>query len=651
MSKTMKSLLFIGLFAVGMVASVISIAAVIPGSDSAMAFEANIAYAPLEFTGSVSQGTDSTQHTFSVSASVTLIEVELAFSSSYDFDLSLWDDQNRRTGGWTAADHSQKSDIPNDSYSGYSANPETITIDPPATSGTWAVGCYSYRGTGTYTITVTITDSGVDTIAPTVDITSPANGATVSGTVSIAASATDNVGVTKVACNLDGGTWVDDTTSPYTWTWDTTSVADGSTHTINCRAYDLAGNYADDSVTVTVDNSGPDNEITSGVPVTGTLTSVGQTEMWFIDVAANCEQMESILTCGNDDFDLYGRLNAEPTTSTYDWRGYTYGGEEVTTTNPGAGRWYIMVRDYSGSGAYELTVTLTYGGPDTTPPVVSITSPNNGATVSSSNVAVSWSGSDADSGIDYYQVRIDSGSWINKGTGTSHTFSGLSDGSHSAEVLAMDNAGNSATDSVTFTVDTSGPTGEKIGVFFWATDAGTQAVIDKYKDYLEDEGYTKFFDFKDSSNVAYDCQIVDNYEDSDDTIFVYIIGHGNNDGSHSYTAFRPSGSYVYSNTFKSYMDTWEAPRKGILVESCHSGDWADDFSSSPYLAMSTSDETHNSYAYSTLPGEGKFSYYFFYRVRQGYNAVDSFNFAKSYVGSPVQNPKIRDYSTYVWFVN
>ncbi len=650
----MKCLFFIGLFSIGLVASVISISALVPqtvGNNATLALGSNFTYAPLEFTGTVSQGSDSTQHTFSVSSTVTKIEVELSFSTSYDFDLSLWDNTNRRTGGWTDADHSLKSDIPNDSYSGYSANPETITIDPPASSGTWKVGCYAYRGTGSYTITVTITDTVPDTTNPTVSVTAPANGATVSGTVSISATASDNIGVTKVSCNIDGGTWTDDTSSPYSWTWDTTGLTDGSTHTINCRAYDAAGNYADDSVSVTVDNSGPgDNELTSGIAVTGTLTSVGQTEMWYIDIAANAEKMESILTCGSSDFDLYGRLNTEPTTSTYDWRGYTYGGEEVTHNTPGAGRWYIMVRDYSGSGNYELTVTITYSGPDTTPPIISITSPSNGATVTTADVAVSWSGSDADSGIDYYEVRIDSGSWINKGTGTSHTFTGLSDGSHTAEVRAVDKASNSNTDTVTFTVDTTAPAGEKIAVFFWATDAGTQTVTNKYIDYLQDEGYTKFFDFKDSTNVQSDCQSIDDYEDSDDTIFVYIIGHGNNNGAHSYTAFQPSGSYVYSNTFRGYMDTWEATRKCILVESCHSGDWADDFAASPYLAMSTSDETHNSYAYATLPGEGKFSYYFFQHVHNGYNAVDSFYYAKGYVSSPVQNPKIRDYSSYVWFV-
>lgn len=198
--------------------------------------------------------------------------------------------------------------------------------------------------------------------------------------------------------------------------------------------------------------------------------------------------------------------------------------------------------------------------------------------------------------------------------------------------------------------DDEPPSGsEKIGVFFYATDAGTSTVINKYKGYLEREGYTKFFIFRDSSNVQADCQSVDSYEDSQDTIFVYIIGHGNNNGQHSYTAFRPSGSYVYSSTFRSYMDAWEAPRKSLFVESCHSGDWADDFAASPYLAMSTSDETHVSYALGSLPGEGKMSYYFFGRVYNGYNAVDAFNYAKSYCTN--QYPKIRDYSSYVWFVN
>ncbi len=105
---------------------------------------------------------------------------------------------------------------------------------------------------------------------------------------------------------------------------------------------------------------GGTNELTSGETVTSSLSGTGDSEMWTIQVDENCESMHSVLTCGSADFDLYGRLGAEPTTSTYDWRGYTSGGEDVTYNNPGAGTWYIMVRSYSGSGSYDLTVTLTY---------------------------------------------------------------------------------------------------------------------------------------------------------------------------------------------------------------------------------------------------------------------------------------------------
>jgi len=193
--------------------------------------------------------------------------------------------------------------------------------------------------------------------------------------------------------------------------------------------------------------------------------------------------------------------------------------------------------------------------------------------------------------------------------------------------------------------------GEKIGVFFWASDAGVQSAIDDYIDILETENYDTFYEFKDSSNVATDCQTVDTYEIDQDTIFVYIIGHGSNTGSHSYTYFKEdSGSQVYSNTFRGYMDDWEANRKCILVESCKSGDWADDFAASPYLAMSTSDETHNSYTYGgyPVPYEGDFSYNFFYAISEGDTAVEAFDYACDEI-THTQNPKKQDYSSYVWF--
>ena len=129
-----------------------------------------------------------------------------------------------------------------------------------------------------------------DTTPPTVSITAPANGATVSGTaVTVAATASDNVGVAGVQFKLDGTTnlGAEDTTSPYSVAWNSTTATNGS-HTLTEVARDAAGNMTISvGVSVTVNNTpltcrgrlanisvfnntiigGPD----SGTPYTGTL--------------------------------------------------------------------------------------------------------------------------------------------------------------------------------------------------------------------------------------------------------------------------------------------------------------------------------------------------------------------------------------------
>ena len=99
------------------------------------------------------------------------------------------------------------------------------------------------------------TVSGGDTQAPTASVTAPAAGATVSGTTSVTASASDNVGVTKVEFYLDGALKSTDTTSPYSWSWDTTTATNAS-HSLSAKAYDAAGNVgSSSSVSVTVSNT------------------------------------------------------------------------------------------------------------------------------------------------------------------------------------------------------------------------------------------------------------------------------------------------------------------------------------------------------------------------------------------------------------
>jgi glucose/arabinose dehydrogenase/PKD repeat protein len=94
-----------------------------------------------------------------------------------------------------------------------------------------------------------------DTTPPTVAVTAPATGATVSGAVTVGATATDDVGVVGVQFLLDGvNLGAEDTTSPYSASWDTTSAANGA-HTLSARARDAAGNVGTAAtVAVTVNN-------------------------------------------------------------------------------------------------------------------------------------------------------------------------------------------------------------------------------------------------------------------------------------------------------------------------------------------------------------------------------------------------------------
>ncbi|MBA3043720.1 hypothetical protein FP804_01120, partial [archaeon] len=63
------------------------------------------------------------------------------------------------------------------------------------------------------------------------------------------------------------------------------------------------------------------------------------------------------------DFDLYVKYNSQPTTSSYDGKGYTSSSDEtVTISNPSTGYYYIMPYSYSGSGSYSIKATVTGGG-------------------------------------------------------------------------------------------------------------------------------------------------------------------------------------------------------------------------------------------------------------------------------------------------
>ncbi len=109
-----------------------------------------------------------------------------------------------------------------------------------------------------------------DTIAPSVSIASPASGTTVSGTTTVSVSASDNVSVLGVKLYLDGNLLGTDSTSPFSFAWNTISASNG-THTLLAEAYDAAGNSATYTVSITVNNV-PDTiapSVTISSPVSG----------------------------------------------------------------------------------------------------------------------------------------------------------------------------------------------------------------------------------------------------------------------------------------------------------------------------------------------------------------------------------------------
>ena len=119
---------------------------------------------------------------------------------------------------------------------------------------------------------------GADVTAPTVSITSPASGATLSGGTTVTASATDNVGVVGVQFKLDGiNLGTGDGGSPYSVVWDT-SMSTAGTHTLTAVARDAAGNTTTSApITVTVAAGAPPTDttppsVTITAPTTGAWT-------------------------------------------------------------------------------------------------------------------------------------------------------------------------------------------------------------------------------------------------------------------------------------------------------------------------------------------------------------------------------------------
>src|SRR5712675_984709 len=221
------------------------------------------------------------------------------------------------------------------------------------------------------TVTVTVNNAPpppppppADTTPPTVSITAPASGATVFGTTSVTASASDNVGVVGVQFKVDGiNLGAEDTAAPYAVSWDTTSASNGS-HTLTAVARDAAGNVSPVSaVTVTVNNAPPPPpadttpptvSITApkdGATVKGTTVAVTASASDNVGVVA----VQFLLDDGAN-----GSVDVTTAPYSVSWN--------TTTTSDGPHKITAIARDAAGNSNKSAPVTVTVANNTAPPP-------------------------------------------------------------------------------------------------------------------------------------------------------------------------------------------------------------------------------------------------------------------------------------------
>ncbi len=318
-------------------------------------------------------------------------------------------------------------------------------------------GAHSLTAVATDTVGQTTTSAAVnvtvDNTAPSVSITSPTSGQTVSGTISVQASASDGsgTGVGSVAFLLDGSTVIGtDTNGSDGWSvsWNTTSAVNGA-HSLTAMASDVAGNSTT-SAAVGVSVNNVDTPPTVAITNPSNDAAVrGQ-----VTVQANAGDDKGVTKV--EFFDGATSLGPADTDGSNGWSASW----DTTATSEGSHTLTAVATDTVSQTTTSAAVNVTV---DNTAPSVSISSPTSGQTVSGT-ISVQASASDGSgSGIGSVMFLVDGSTVIgtdtNGGDGWSVSWNTATapNGSHSLTAVAVDAAGNS-TASTAVPVTVSNPT-------------------------------------------------------------------------------------------------------------------------------------------------------------------------------------------------
>src|SRR5437773_2090121 len=278
-----------------------------------------------------------------------------------------------------------------------------------------------------------------DTTPPTVALTAPTLGQTVAGVVTLRATASDNVGVTRIDYMQDGQVLGALSPAAMTFSWNTAAVSNGA-HTLTARAYDAAGNATTATgISVTVanaDTTAPAVAITT--PTVSPTYTASSSTLALGGTASDAVGVTQVTWANN-------RGGSGTATGTTSW---TASG---IVLQAGANLLTVTARDAAANIATR-TVTVTYA--DATAPTVTITTPTATPTytASSSALALGGTASDAVGATQLTWANNRGGSGTATGT-TSWAASGivLQTGTNVLTVTARDAAANIATRTVTVT--------------------------------------------------------------------------------------------------------------------------------------------------------------------------------------------------------
>jgi len=193
---------------------------------------------------------------------------------------------------------------------------------------------------------------------PNVSIAAPAAGAIVRGTAPVTTAASDDRRVDKVELFVDGVLNGMSTTAPYTFSWNTTTLANGS-HTLTVKAYDDAGNVTT-SVPVPVqvaNHAAPTTAITS--PANNAVGLIGTVSVTTANTVA------SGLSIGRVELYVDGALYATSTTAPYTFAWNTL--DAALPAYDGAHALSTKVYDSTGQSVSSGIVTATTGNTAGTP--------------------------------------------------------------------------------------------------------------------------------------------------------------------------------------------------------------------------------------------------------------------------------------------